>query len=325
LSDTGTLVRLAARLRQLKPDIVNASTPKAGLLGMVAAKLAGVPVRIYTLRGLRGETKRGISQMILRQTERIASSCAHHVICVSESLRSRYLELERAPESKVTVLKKGSSNGVDASHFVPSANEEAAELRLKLGIAPGDPVIGFVGRLVKDKGVAELLECFELLLKSFPNLRLLIIGDFEQGDPVAPDFARRVREDPRIIHCGFVSDPAPYYQAMHVLVFPSYREGFPNAPLEAAASGVPVVGFRVTGTVDAIEDEVTGRLVNFGDVPGLATAAGSYLKDDALRSKHGHAGRERVLQNFQQEIIWTAVYEKYLSWLSEVNRQGVHK
>jgi glycosyltransferase involved in cell wall biosynthesis len=317
--DTASLLRLISKLKELKPHIVNASTPKAGLLGMVAAKLAGVPLRVYVLRGLRVETKKGFSQTILQNTERITAGCAHHIVCVSESLKRLYEESRFAPKEKLNVLGKGSSNGVDVKRFFPVGPDEIRKIREKLNLVPDHPVIGFVGRLVKDKGVAELLECFDILVKSFPRLQLILVGDFEKGDPVSLELVERIRNDRRIVHCGFVNDTTPYYQAMDVLLFPSYREGFPNAPLEAGACNIPVVGFKVTGTVDAIEDGLTGRLVSFGDVSGLCDATQSYLEDQSLRIEHGRNSRERILQNFQQEMIWNAMSEMYLTWMKEAS------
>lgn len=310
--DLITLTRLYRAIRKLRPDIVNASTPKAGFLGMIASWMAGVPVRIYTLRGLRFETKKGFVRFLLGLTERIASVCAHQVICVSESLRQRYLSLGFVKEQKIVVLGAGSSNGVDTRRFRANhGTDENKTLRSQLRIPVGAPVIGCVGRLTHDKGVAELLETFELLLRSFPDLHLLVLGDFEEGDSVPAAFATRLKEHPKIINPGFVNDTAPFYGIMDVLVFPSHREGFPNAPLEAAAAGIPAVGFRVTGTIDAIEDGVTGRMIAPYNTSAFAEAISAYLKDDHLRSNHGKSARDRVSRYFQQERVWKAIYHEY--------------
>lgn len=304
LADVGTVIRLLRLLRRLRPQVVNAGTPKAGLLGMLAARLLRVPVRVYTLRGLRLETARGFRRRLLVLTERLACSSAHRVVCVSESLRRRAVELGLVAESRAVVLGEGSSNGVDFDRFAAAAadRERSAALRRELGLSEEAPVIGFVGRFTRDKGIADLAAAFERIVARRPDARLLLLGDFEPGDPVPGELAQRLRDDPRVLLPGFVRDAAPYYPLMHVLAFPSYREGFPNAPLEAAAAGVPTVGYRVTGTVDAVIDGGTGRIVPAGDAEALADALAGYLDDPDLREQHGRAARERA-GSFRREIV----------------------
>ena len=314
LQDSQSLFALHREIRRLNPDIVNAGTPKAGLLGMVAARMAGVPVRIYTLRGLRLESAKGLQRSVLRTTERIASGCATQVLCVSESLKTKFLELKLCPRSKATVLGNGSSNGVDYTKFAARANAE--NIRKDLNLPQDAFVIGFLGRLTKDKGVAELVEAFEMLQRKYERLFLMIIGDFEQGDPVDANIISRLNSHPRILHKGFASDTAPFYAAMDVLAFPSHREGFPNVPLEAAAAGIPTVGFQVTGTVDAVQDGITGQLVSRGNVGEFAHAIEGYLQNDELRRQHGHAAQQRARESFDHAIVWNSLLNNYNSLLS---------
>jgi glycosyltransferase involved in cell wall biosynthesis len=318
-SDLRALIQLYRRLRVIQPAIVNAGTPKAGLLVGLAAWLAGVPCRVQTLRGLRSETAPGWKAAILRATERISCRVAHRVICNSPSLRERAIELGITDTRHSLVLGSGSSNGVDASRFCPTDDllRRAAGIRSELAIPAGAPVIGFVGRLTRDKGIPELIAAFDLLRTPFPNLYLLLIGDREAGDPLPAAIHQRLDRDPQILCTGAVPDAAPYYPLMTVYALPTHREGFPNSVLEAQAAGLPVVTTRATGAVDSIVDGITGILVPPGDGSALAKAIESLLSDPALAQRMGAAGRERVARDFRPETIWEALAALYRGLLRE--------
>lgn len=315
--DLLSLVRLIRVLQRIRPAIMNAGTPKAGLLGMIAATAVGVPVRIYSLHGLRLETAHGLKRFLLGLAERCSSALAHRVICCSESLRQLYVRLGFSREAKTCVLGEGSANGMDIDEFTPTPQscDRTRALRMRLGIPNGAPVVGFVGRFTRDKGVPELLDAFDQILPSFPDARLLMVGDFEEGDPVPESYLKRLRSHLRAIITGYVYDPASYYPIMDVLAFPSYREGFGNAVLEAAAARIPTVAFRATGSVDAVRDGVTGTLVPLGDVGAFASALQRYLSDDLFRSEHGEAGHKRVLRDFRPEMIWKLLHGEYVRLL----------
>lgn len=312
LRDLVALGRIVRLLRRQRPEIVNAGTPKAGLLFMVAARLVGVPVRIYTLRGLKAETATGWNRQLLLATERIAAWCATDVVCVSESLRRAVVSDGLVAEERAVVLGSGSSNGVDLDRFW-SSDERRREAREEFGVDPDTPLIGFVGRLVRDKGIEELVEAFDILRRSVPEAVLILAGDYEEGDPVAESVRRRIAGTPGIRRLGHVEDTARLYPALDLLAFPSAREGLPNAPLEAAANAVPTVAFDATGSRDVIIDGSTGALVPSGDVASLAQALERYLRLAERRVEHGERALKLVSERFSQLTVWQNLLDLYRS------------
>jgi glycosyltransferase involved in cell wall biosynthesis len=263
------------------------------------------------------ETTNGLKRSLLARAEKMTARAAHGTVCVSESLKKRFLELELSRADKTVVLGPGSSNGVDVDRFRPREPGEVSELREGLGLPPDARVVGFVGRLIKAKGVEDLVEALDALERHVPHLHLLLVGDFEDGDPVSSSVRRKIHEHPRIHVTGFVRDTAPYYGLLDVLALPSYREGFPNVALEAASSAVPVTGYAATGVVDAVSDGVTGTLVPVGDVVGLGVMLEPYLAIPERRQRHGEAARDRVVELFRQELVWQRWVDLYNRLLAE--------
>jgi glycosyltransferase involved in cell wall biosynthesis len=313
LRDVVSLWKLWRLMRRLRPDICHVGTPKTGLLGGLAALLAGVPRRFYTLHGLRLETTAGWKRAILTAAERISCLLAQRVICVSESLREKVVELRLADESKTRLTGSGSANGVDVSRFVPSSLRQAGSRRVRrtLGLPDQDSVVGFVGRITRDKGIVELIEAFDLLVDRFSGLRLLLAGCFEKSDPLPAWVETSIRANPLIVHTGFLDDPSLLYQLMDVVVLPSYREGFPTVALEAAAAAKPIVATRVTGSCDAVLDGVTGSLVAARDSAALVAAIGALLDDKSRAEQMGLAARGRVMREFPPERVWQGVLALY--------------
>lgn len=316
---------LGRYLRRARPHIVHAHTPKGGLLGMLAAWLARVPVRIYHMRGLPFTTSIGLRRILLRYAERVSCALAHRVICVSHSLREVALSEKLCSPERITVIAGGSGQGVDShGRFDPSSLEPGVRqrIRARYGIAADALVVGFVGRVVRDKGVVELWEAWQILRGEFPIMNLLIVGPFEDTDPVPAYVREGLERDERVHLAGEDWNTPPFYAAMDLVVLPSYREGFPNVPLEAAAMRLPVVTTRVPGCVDAVQDGQTGALVAPRDAVDLARAVRSYADSAALRAAHGAAGRARVEQAFRQEVIWEGIFAEYDRMLEMARQNG---
>jgi lipopolysaccharide/colanic/teichoic acid biosynthesis glycosyltransferase len=319
LRDLRSLWLLWRLIRRERPTLVNVGTAKAGLLAGLAAWLCGVPCRVYTLHGLRLETLAGWKRALLTWTERIACRCAHRVLCVSGSVQRRAAELNLCQAPQSLFLGEGSFNGVDSRRFAPTPEKlsEAAALRRDLGLSPETPVIGYVGRIVRDKGISELVEAYRIVRRRFPETRLLLLGGWETGDPV-PEAAREfIETDPGVIFAGHVSDPSAHYQVMDIFALPTYREGFPTVVLEASASAKPVVATHATGAVDAVVDGTTGLLVQIGDVEQLAAAFVRLMEDPELAQRMGAAGRARVLRHFTTEEVCRELAGFYRSLLVE--------
>lgn len=320
--DLQALFRIWRWFRQIRPTIIHAHTPKGGLLGMLAGWLAGVPVRIYHLHGLRFVTVTGWKRRLLIVTERWACRLAQQVLCVSASVEALARDAGLCPPEKIKVLLQGSCNGVDATQrfnpaHVPPASRE--EVWARFGIPADAFVLGFVGRIVWSKGVVELVEAWKTLREEFPNLHMLMVGPIEPEDPLPAEVEAALRNDSRIHLVGQDWDTPPLFASMDVLVLPTYREGLPIVLLEAAAMTLPSIGTRVPGCVDVIEDGVTGTLLPPYDAPALASAVRAYIRDPELRRRHGLQARQRVLRDFQQETIWRALYQEYLRCLQAMD------
>lgn len=312
IADIVSLVRLWRLLRRLKPDLTEFSTPKAGLLGNVAALFAGVPRRVYLLRGLRLDTCTGLKRRILLAAEQLASACAHDVLCNSGSLLAEARALGVAPAGKLHLLGEGSSNGVDVDRFSPGPSY----VRDRLGLSREVPVVGFVGRLTRDKGVPELVEAFDAILRAVPDAHLLLVGWFDASEDALGDDLRSCIENNPRIHCtGFVEHTAPYFRVLDLLVLPTWREGFPNVVLEAAATGIPVITTSCTGASDSVVPEVTGLLIPPGNPEAICDAVLTLLRNPKRRRKMGRAARAWVTKYFTNERVLGLTARYYTSLL----------
>jgi glycosyltransferase involved in cell wall biosynthesis len=313
LADLRALWKLWREVRRLRPDVVHAHTPKGGLLGTLAGRLAGVPVVIYHLRGLPFLTETGRRRALLRFTERVSCRAAHRVICVSRSNRAIVVDEGLCPEHRITVLGEGSGQGVDARHrFDPARYPTArAEIRARLGIPDDAFVAGFVGRLAHDKGLTELGLAWRRLRAMHDDMHLVLVGGVDERDAARSHLLETFQVDPRVHSIGFDWEVARFYAAMDVVILPTYREGFPNVLLEAAAMERAIVATRVSGCVDAVIDGETGTLVPAQDAEAIVEAVVAYHAQPGMRARHGAAARERVMRHFQRETVWANLLTEY--------------
>ena len=242
------------------------------------------------------------------------------MIAVSHSLRALALAERLCAPEKIAVIAGGSCNGVDASRFRPQPVALRVAARAQHGIPADAIVVGFVGRLAREKGLGELATAWESLREEEPALHLLLVGQAEPHEAVPAHVTAALEADPRVHFTGVDLDTPRLYAAMDVVALPTYREGFPNVALEAAAMALPIVATRVPGCVDAVLDSVTGTLVPARDPAALREALLRYVQDAALRARHGQAARRRVLDEFRPERIWEAIAAEYDALLA---RAGV--
>ena len=312
--DIKAVISVAKYIREIKADVVTGHTPKGGLIAMLAAYITRVPVRIYFRHGLVYETSHGVKKALLVNIDRLASKLATKIVCVSPSVARRSLEDRLNPGSKQVVLANGTCNGIDTDRFSKGSvdTEKLKSLKKRLGINEGDFIIGFTGRLVRDKGIIELVRAYHALKQNNPNVRLLLVGMLEVRDALPEDVVKVINEDGGIIKTGYVgyAEIEYYYALMSVFVLASYREGFPTSVLEASSMNLPVITTRATGCIDSIIDGETGIFVNHDDKE-LLSALSQIYKDDNLRAEMGEKGRQFVINHFNQELIWKEIEKLY--------------
>lgn len=317
--DFRALVRCIRILRSEKPDIINASTPKAGLVVTLAALICGVPIRVYNMRGLRLETTSGLKRKILLAAEKVSAGAATHCLAVSNSLRDQVIDLKIADSRKISVLGKGSGDGFDVGRFQldNEKQQQMAELKAAYGFGPDDLVLGFAGRLTNDKGITELVTVFEQLAGKYKNLKLLIVGNYESTDPVDEETKSKIEGNPGITFTGFQKDPVPFFHMMDVFVFLTKREGFGNVSIEAALCGIPVIVSDVTGAKDTIVDGRNGFLVDCENQQDVAEKLELLILAPELRARMGEFGQRWAAENFSNSTIWNELDGFYQQCLAE--------
>lgn len=316
--DLVALVRLFRLMRRRRFTIVHTHNPKPGLLGQVAARLAGVPVVVNTLHGFYFHDRmRPAVRRFYVALERLAARCSDVILSQNDEDVRTALDLGIARPGQIRHL----GNGIDVRRFDPArfTSQTRHRTRASLGIPADVPVVGFVGRLVAEKGVPELLDAARIVIERFPEVRFLLVGgtDLEKADRLTPDVAQAKGVAGACVFTGVRQDMPELYQAMDVFVLPSHREGFPRAPLEASAMKVPCVVSDVRGCRQAVAHERNGLLVPPRDVPALAHAILSLLTDPLHARRLGEEGRRRALQEFDERRVFDRVLAEYERLLRE--------
>jgi glycosyltransferase involved in cell wall biosynthesis len=319
LKDLKSLWQLFIIFRKDKPHIVHTHTPKAGLLGMLAAFFAGVDIKIHTVGGIPWMEVKGAKRSLLKAMEKLTYACADRIYPNSKGLMQFIISEKICPSSKLKVLGNGGSNGINTSHFTRN-EKDRQRLRAQYNIGDDEILLGFVGRIAREKGITEWLEAFDLLRQKY-KVKILLVGLFEKTyGGLSEDMEDRIVNDPCIVYPGRSDDVRPFYAMMDIFVFPSYREGFPNAVLEACAMELPVIATDINGCNEIIEDQVSGLLIAPKSSSAIENAVSLLIDRPELRKALAMSARAAVVEKFSNEIVWNAVREEYQILLEEIQK-----
>ena len=314
LHDLRSLLRLIRVFRRERPDMVHSITPKAGLLSMIAAWVCRVPVRLHTFTGLVFPTATGLKQRILMLTDRITCACATHIVPEGEGVKNDLINygITRKP---LRVLGYGNVRGVDMQHYSRTPEVMAAAQPI---MRSGVFTFVFVGRVVRDKGINELVQAFARLNAQEPATRLILVGRFEDDlDPVLPQTRQTIEQNDAIEAVGNQADVRPWLAASDALVFPSYREGFPNVVLEAGAMGLPSIVTDINGSREIIVDGTNGVIVLPRDADALYAAMLRFIEAPAEVAQMAANAREMIASRFEKSFVEQCLFDYYKEILGE--------
>ena len=314
ISDLLAVVKLYFFLRNQKPFIVHTHTPKAGIVGMLASKLAGVPNRLHTVAGLPLLESHGLKRKLLNFVEKTTYCCATKVYPNSHGLLGIITKNKYCSPNKLKVIANGSSNGIDSDYFNPDIFSVSQNLELKkeLGILTSDFVFVFVGRLVADKGINEMVAAFKVVNKKYPNAKLLLVGDYENDlDPLRQTTLHQIQTTDAIITVGFQSDVRRYLSIADALVFPSYREGFPNVVMQAGAMGLPTIVSNINGCNEIIIEGENGTIIPVKNSAIIIEKMELLMTDANYFKKLKSNAREMIVSRYEQKLVWESILKEY--------------
>ena len=324
-ADLKCLWKLCKIFKRERPFIVHANTPKGSLLAMMAGKLTRVPHRIYTVTGLRYQGAQGMLRWILMTMERITCFCATKVIPEGNGVKMA-LEHDHITKKPLKVVLNGNINGIDTEYFsvesvarvdetqptpIDVANKRAA-IRESLGLSADDFAFVFVGRIVGDKGMNELAACMRQLQGSHPKCKLILVGRFEtEFDPLDNGIEDFFKSASNVVYVGYQKDVRPYFLAANALVFPSYREGFPNVVMQAGAMGLPSIVTDINGCNEIVTDGINGKIIPPRDSEALLKMMENFLDDLTATNSMARNARAIIQSRYEQRQVWEALREEY--------------
>jgi glycosyltransferase involved in cell wall biosynthesis len=311
--DAKSLWQLYWLFKKEKPLIVHSITPKAGLLTMVSGYLAGVPIRVHTFTGLIFPSKSGFVKQLLILMDKILCRCATAIYPEGQGVKDDLIHY-KITNKPLKVIANGNVNGIDIQHFNPDlfSKTENQLLKASLKISADDFVFIFVGRLVGDKGINELIVAFKKLSSEIKNVKLLLVGSFEElFDPLLPETKKEILTNDTIRFVGFQKDVRPYFAISDSLVFPSYREGFPNVVMQAGAMGLPIVATNINGCNEIIIEGENGILFPVKNSNAVYNAMKKILSEDEFRIKLKQNARNMIASRYEQQVVWEGVLEEY--------------
>lgn len=320
LQDMKSLWAFYKLCKQHKPEIIHSHTPKAGIIGMLGGKLAGVPVRLHTVAGLPLMEATGAKRAVLNAVEKLTYACATKVYPNSTVLKDFILSSGFCEPAKVKVIGNGSSNGINTEFFATDAlePEKLVQLKKNVGIQPDDFVFVFIGRLVRDKGIRELVNAFKALQSKYNQAKLLLVGPLEQDlDPLPPETLQEIESNPAILSVGYQNDVRPYLAISQALAFPSYREGFPNVPMQAGCFHLPSIVTNINGCNEIIVEGENGLIIPTKNTEKLKEAMEQLLADKALYAHLQANARRMIVDRYDQQHFWELLYQEYQEHLSK--------
>lgn len=299
-----------------KPAIVHSHTPKAGTLAMLAAKIARVPNRLHTVAGLPLVEATGKKRWLLNFVEKITYACATKLYPNSFGLKDIILNNKFTNPKKLKVIANGSSNGIDTTHFAPTlyTDIDKHKLRKQLAIEPSDFVYTYLGRIVEDKGINELVKAFKNIQKEYAQSKLLLVGYYDQGTAkLLLETQNEIETNPGIILIGWQEDVRPFLAISNVLTFPSYREGFPNTVLQASAMQIPSIVSDINGCNEIVEEGVNGSVIPVKNVKALQESMKELLINRDYYKYLTQNARARICEKFERKRIWESLLKEYKS------------
>lgn len=335
VNDLKALYNFYKLCKKEKPLIVHSHTPKAGIVGMLGAKLAGVPIRLHTVAGLPLMEATGIKRKILDFVEKLTYASATKVYPNSKGLYDFILDNNYTSTHKLKVIGQGSSNGIDTNHFSPDkiTQEQKKQLKKELNISENDFVFIFVGRLVGDKGINELVEAFRMMTMKLgeevsgrrgDGVKLLLVGPFESElDPIQPETLKAIKKNPNIISVGYQKDVRPYFAISDCLVFPSYREGFPNVVMQAGSMELPSIVSNINGCNEIVVEGENGTVIPVKNVEAIQIAMQKMIEVKEYYNKVKENARPMIQSRYEQSVVWNALLEEYNSLINKLSNKQI--